>query len=203
MGFYAKYILPVCLDKACGVGPVTKQRAKIIPLAKGRVLEVGIGSGLNLPHYNPAQVERVIGVDPDDHIWTRSQRRRNTADFPVERIGLSGENIPMESDSVDTVVITYSLCTIPDPVQALREMRRILKSDGEILFCEHGRAPDHNIAKWQKRIDPFWSKLAGGCQSGRDIPSLITQAGLKTIELDQLYIPGPRVLSYNYWGRAQ
>lgn len=203
MGFYAKYILPVCLDKACGVGPVTKQRAKIIPLAKGRVLEVGIGSGLNLPHYNPAQVERVIGVDPDDHIWTRSQRRRNTADFPVERIGLSGENIPMESDSVDTVVVTYSLCTIPDPVQALREMRRILKSDGEILFCEHGRAPDHNIAKWQKRIDPFWSKLAGGCQSGRDIPSLITQAGLKTIELDQLYIPGPRVLSYNYWGRAQ
>ena len=203
MGFYAKYILPVCLDKACGVGPVKKQRAKIIPLAKGRVLEVGIGSGLNLPHYNPAQVERVIGVDPDDHIWTRSQRRRNTADFPVERIGLSGENIPMESDSVDTVVITYSLCTIPDPVQALREMRRILKSDGEILFCEHGRAPDHNIAKWQKRIDPFWSKLAGGCQSGRDIPSLITQAGLKTIELDQFYIPGPRVLSYNYWGRAQ
>ena len=203
MGFYAKYILPVCLDKACGVGPVTKQRAKIIPLAKGRVLEVGIGSGLNLPHYNPAQVERVIGVDPDDHIWTRSQRRRNTADFPVERIGLSGENIPMESDSVDTLVITYSLCTIPDPVQALREMRRILKSDGEILFCEHGRAPDHNIAKWQKRIDPFWSKLAGGCQSGRDIPSLITQAGLKTIELDQFYIPGPRVLSYNYWGRAQ
>ena len=203
MVFYAKYILPVCLDKACGVGPVTKQRAKIIPLAKGRVLEVGIGSGLNLPHYNPAQVERVIGVDPDDHIWTRSQRRRNTADFPVERIGLSGENIPMESDSVDTVVVTYSLCTIPDPVKALREMRRILKSDGEILFCEHGRAPDHNIAKWQKRIDPFWSKLAGGCQSGRDIPSLITQAGLKTIELDQLYIPGPRVLSYNYWGRAQ
>ena len=203
MGFYAKYILPVCLDKACGVGPVTKQRAKIIPLAKGRVLEVGIGSGLNLPHYNPAQVERVIGVDPDDHIWTRSQRRRNTADFPVERIGLSGENIPMESDSVDTVVVTYSLCTIPDPVKALREMRRILKSDGEILFCEHGRAPDHNIAKWQKRIDPFWSKLAGGCQSGRDIPSLITQAGLKTIQLDQLYIPGPRVLSYNYWGRAQ
>ena len=203
MGFYAKYILPVCLDKACGVGPVTKQRAKIIPLAKGRVLEVGIGSGLNLPHYNPAQVERVIGVDPDDHIWTRSQRRRNTADFPVERIGLSGENIPMESDSVDTVVVTYSLCTIPDPIKALREMRRILKSDGEILFCEHGRAPDHNIAKWQKRIDPFWSKLAGGCQSGRDIPSLIAQAGLKTIELDQVYIPGPRVLSYNYWGRAQ
>lgn len=203
MGFYAKHILPVCLDKACNVGPVNKQRAKIIPLAKGRVLEIGIGSGLNLPHYNAAQVERVIGVDPDDHIWARSKTRRDVASFPIERIGLSGEDIPMKADSVDTVVVTYSLCTIPNPVRALREMRRILKPGGEILFCEHGRAPDQNIAKWQKRIDPIWSKLAGGCQSGRDIPDLFTQAGLKTIELHQLYIPGPRVLSYNYWGRAK
>ncbi len=203
MGFYAKHILPICLDKACSVGPVNKQRAKIIPLAKGRVLEIGIGSGLNLPHYNPSQVERVIGVDPDDHIWTRSKTRRDAASFPIQRIGLSGEDIPMETDSVDTVVVTYSLCTIPDPVRALREMRRILKPDGEILFCEHGRAPDQNIAKWQKRIDPIWSKLAGGCQSGRDIPDLFAQADLDIIELQQLYIPGPRVLSYNYWGRAK
>ena len=148
-------------------------------------------------------VERVIGVDPDEHIWARSQKRREAAAFPIDRIGLSGEDIPMTSESVDTVVVTYSLCTIPDPIRALREMRRILKKDGEILFCEHGRAPDQNIAKWQKRIDPIWSKLAGGCQSGRDIPRLITEAGLKTLELNQLYIPGPRVLSYNYWGRAR
>ena len=203
MGFYAKHILPFCLDKACSVGPVSKQRAKIIPLAKGRVLEIGIGSGLNLPHYDPSKVERVIGVDPDEHMWTRSKNRRDAANFPVERIGLSGEDIPMSSGSVDTVVVTYSLCTIPDPIRALREMRRILKKDGEILFCEHGRAPDANIAKWQKRIDPIWSKLAGGCQSGRDIPRLIMDAGLNTLELNQLYIPGPRVLSYNYWGRAR
>jgi len=203
VGFYAKHILPFCLDKACGIGPIEKQRVKIIPFAKGRVLEIGIGSGLNLPHYNPALIETVIGVDPDEHIWTRSQSRRDAANFPVERIGLSGEDIPMNSDSVDTVVVTYSLCTIPNPVKALREMRRILKSDGEILFCEHGRAPDSKVAKWQRRIDPIWSKLAGGCQSGRDIPSLIDQAGLKTTELNQQYIPGPKILSYNYWGRAR
>ena len=202
MGFYAKHILPRCLDIACSVGPIDKQRAKIIPFAKGRVLEIGIGSGLNLPHYDAAQVDRVIGVDPDEHIWTRSQNRREAVSFPIERLGLSGEDIPMESNSVDTVVVTYSLCTIPDPVKALTEMRRILTTDGEILFCEHGRAPNKSVAKWQSRIDPIWSKLAGGCHSGRDIPNLFAQADLKIIELNQHYIPGPKVLSYNYWGRA-
>ena len=202
MGFYAKHILPCCFDKACSIGPIDKQRAKVVPLAKGRVLEIGIGSGLNLPHYNPTHVDIVIGVDPDEHIWTRSRERREAVSFPVERIGLSGENIPMDTNSVDTVVVTYSLCTIPDPVKALIEMRRILKPGGDILFCEHGRAPETNIVKWQNRIDPIWSKLAGGCQSGRNIPSLIAQAGLKTTDIQQSYIPGPKVLSYNYWGRT-
>lgn len=203
MGFYTRHILPCCLDKACSIGPIEKQRAKIVPLAKGRVLEIGIGSGLNLPHYDPAQVTKVIGVDPDEHIWKRSQSRRAKVKFPIERIGLSGEDIPLDSGTMDTVVVTYSLCTIPDPVKALREMRRILKPDGEILFCEHGRAADANIVKWQKRIDPIWSKVAGGCHSGRDIPKLLQDAGLEARELHQQYIPGPKVLSYNYWGRAR
>lgn len=202
-GFYERHILPRCLDKACGIGPIEKQRQKVVPLAKGDVLEIGIGSGLNLPHYNPALVTSVTGVDPDAHIWERSKNRREAASFPVRRIGLSGEDIPMESDSADTVVVTYSLCTIPDPVAALKEMRRILKPSGDILFCEHGQAPDLNVSKWQNRIDPIWSKLAGGCQSGRDIPALIKQAGLTTLDLHEAYIPGPKVLSYNYWGRAQ
>lgn len=202
MGFYARHILPRCLDSACSVGPIEKQRAKIIPVAKGHVLEIGIGSGLNLPHYDAAQVSRVTGVDPDVHIWKRSENRRAAVPFSVERIGLSGEDIPMDSASVDTVVVTYSLCTIPDPVKALREMRRILKPGGEILFCEHGHAPDASVAKWQNRIDPLWSKIAGGCHSGRDIPKLIADAGLTTKELHQQYIPGPKALSYNYWGRA-
>ncbi len=174
-----------------------------MPLAKGRVLEIGIGSGLNLPYYDAAKVTSVIGVDPDEHFWARSEDRRNAVNFDVDRIGLSGEDIPMESASADTVVVTYSLCTIPDPVRALREMRRILKPGGEILFSEHGRAPDAKVEKWQTRIDPIWSKIAGGCHSGRDIPNLMSQAGLGIIELHQHYIPGPKVLSYNYWGRAR
>jgi len=202
-GFYARHILPCCLDKACSIGPIEKQRAKVIPLAKGDVLEIGIGSGLNLPHYDTANITSVTGVDPDDHIWKRSEARRAEATFPVHRIGLSGENIPLDTDSADTVVVTYTLCTIPDPVAALKEMRRILKPSGEILFTEHGLAPTSGISKWQKRIDPIWKKIAGGCHSGRDIPALFRQAGLNPVELHQGYIPGPKVLSYNYWGCAR
>jgi ubiquinone/menaquinone biosynthesis C-methylase UbiE len=202
MGFYEKYILPCCLDKACSIGPIEKQRAKVVPFATGHVIEIGIGSGLNLPHYDSTKIEKVTGVDPDEYIWKRSQKRRDAAKFPVERIGLSGEEIPMSENSVDTVVVTYSLCTIPDPVKALREMRRVLKPGGDILFCEHGKSSEPRIVKWQNRIDPIWSKLAGGCHSGRDIPDLIAQAGLETTELYQGYIPGPKILAYNYWGRA-
>lgn len=203
MGFYARHILPRCLDKACGIGPIEKQRAKIVPLARGRVVEIGIGSGLNLPHYDPARVSSITGIDPDEHIWKRSAARRAAADFPIDRIGLSGESIPLDDATADTVVVTYSLCTIPDPVSALREMRRILKPDGEILFCEHGQAPDARIARWQSRIDPIWKHIAGGCHSGRNIPALFKQADLNIETLDQMYIPGPKVLSYNYWGRAR
>lgn len=202
MGFYARHILPRCLDKACSIGPIEKQRAKIVPLAKGRVVEIGIGSGLNLPHYNADQVTSVTGIDPDEHIWKRSAARRAAASFPIERVGLSGESIPLEDATADTVVVTYSLCTIPDPVQALREMRRVLKPDGEILFCEHGQAPDASVARWQSRIDPVWKKIAGGCHSGRRIPDLIREAGLTIHTLEEMYIPGPKVLSYNYWGRT-
>lgn len=203
MGFYNKHILPRCLDKACGIGPIRKQREKIIPLAEGVVLEVGIGSGQNLPHYKADKVSKIIGVDPDDHIWKRSEKRRAACLIPIERIGLSGEDIPLESDMADSVVVTYSLCTIPDSVKALEEMKRILKPGGKILFSEHGQSPDKNVHKWQKRIDPVWKKIAGGCHSGRNIPALFHQAGLSFEELREMYIPGPKVLSYNYWGVAK
>jgi len=203
MGFYAKHILPLCLDKACGIGPISKQRQKVVPHAEGVVLEIGIGSGQNLPFYNPDKVSKIIGVDPDDHIWKRSAKRRADCPIEVERIGLSGEDIPLEKDIADTVVVTYSLCTIPDPVKALHEMSRILKPGGQILFTEHGKAPDANIHKWQNRIDPTWKKIAGGCHSGRDIPALFQKADLKFDNLEEMYIPGPRVLGYNYWGAAR
>jgi len=203
MGFYNKHILPLCLDKACGIGPITKQREKIVPLAEGVVLEIGIGSGQNLPHYNPDKVHKIIGVDPDEHIWKRSKKRRAAAPFTVERIGLSGEDIPLEKNMADSVVVTYSLCTIPDPVTALHEMIRILKPGGKILFSEHGKAPDAKVHKWQNRIDPVWKKIAGGCHSGRDIPEIFRQADLKFDDLQEMYIPGPKVLGYNYWGIAR
>ncbi len=203
MGFYERFILPCCLDMACGVKPITKQREKIVPHATGVVLEVGIGSGQNLPHYDPAKTTKIIGIDPDDHIWKRSSARREKCEIEIERIGLSGEEIPLDKDTVDTVVCTYTLCTIPDPVKALHEMRRVLKPSGKILFSEHGMAPDETVKRWQNRIDPIWKKIAGGCHSGRDIPGLFKAAGLKIHDLQQMYIPGPKALSYNYWGAAE
>lgn len=157
---------------------------------------------MNLPFYEASQVERVIGIDPDDAVWAKASDRVPACDFPVERMGLSGESLPLENQCADTVLVTYALCTIPDPVAALREMGRVLKPGGEILFTEHGKAPDPNVARWQRRIDPVWKRIAGGCHSGRDIPALFDQAGLRLARLDEMYVPGPKVLSYNYWGAA-
>ena len=203
MGFYNRHILPRCLDMACGMAPIAKQRQKIIPLAKGKVVEVGMGSCLNLPFYDANQVREVIGIEPDAYIWKRGAALRQASPISVEQIGLSGENVPLDTDIADTVVVTYALCTIPDPIKALNEMRRILKPGGDILFCEHGQAPDEKIAKWQTRIDPIWKRLAGGCHSGRDIPKLFERAGLTIQNMETMYIPGPKVLGFNYWGSAQ
>lgn len=202
MGFYQKHVLPCLLDCACAGKPFQKQREKVVPLAYGDVVEIGIGSGHNLPFYDQNKVTKLIGIDPDEDIWKRSEKKRAQFHKPLERLGLSGENIPLPDSSADSVVVTYSLCTIPDPVMALKEMRRILKPEGQLLFTEHGKAPDAKIEKWQHRIDPFWSKIAGGCYSGRDIPALLTQSGFTLHDLQQRYIPGPKVLAYNYWGRA-
>lgn len=202
MGFYQSIVLPKCLDLACGTKPIRKQREKVVPRAHGTVVEIGIGSGLNLPFYDASRIEKVIGVDPDDAIWEKAKPRVAACDFPVERLGLSGEKIPLQDKSADSVLVTYALCTIPDPVAALREMGRILKPGGDIIFTEHGRAPDMSVARWQARIDPIWKRIAGGCHSGRDIPNLFTAAGLQITELDEMYVPGPKVLSYNYWGTA-
>ncbi len=202
MGLYNRYILPCCIDMSCGAKAVTKLRQKVVPLANGVVVEIGIGSGQNLPHYNPNKVSKIIGVDPNEYIWKRSAKRRAASPIDIVRIGLSGEDIPLGNSSVDTVVCTYTLCSIPDPVKALLEMRRILKPGGKVLFSEHGMAPDVDVAKWQSRVDPIWKKIAGGCHTGRDILELFRQADLKIDALNEKYIPGPKVFSYNYWGAA-
>ncbi len=203
MGFYENQVLPRIINCACGTKPIRKQREKVVPRARGTVLEIGVGTGLNLPYYNPAKVDRLIGLDPSEKSWELAGRRAASVDFDVEFIGLPGEEIPLETDSVDTVMVTFSLCTIPDPIAALKGMARVLKPDGQLVFCEHGMAPDSSVARWQDRINPLWRKMMGGCHLNRDIPHLLREGGFAVTDLDQDYLPGtPRFAGYNYWGGA-
>lgn len=204
MGFYDGYVLPRFINCACGSKPIMKQRQKVVPLASGTVLEIGIGTGLNLPHYDASRVDRLIGLDPSVASWALAGARAEHLGFDVEFIGLPSEQIPLDDASVDTVVVTFSLCTIPDPVTALEGMARVLRPEGSLIFCEHGRAPDANVQKWQDRINPIWRRLAGGCHLNRDIPALLSSGGFEVSALEAGYLPGtPRIAGYNYWGSAR
>jgi ubiquinone/menaquinone biosynthesis C-methylase UbiE len=202
MGFYDRHILPHVINLACGVKPIRYQRQKVVPQAEGRVLEVGIGSGLNLPFYDVAKVEKLWGLEPAPEIRRMAEKAAAGAPFPVEFIDLPGETIPLDDDSVDTVVITYTLCTIADAVRALHEMRRVLKPGGQLLFAEHGRAPDAAVQRWQDRLTPIWKRIGGGCHLNRDIPGLLEQGGFAVGRLETMYLPGPRPMTFNYWGAA-
>jgi|TARA_B110000503_G_scaffold12013_3_gene16231 ubiquinone/menaquinone biosynthesis C-methylase UbiE len=203
MSLYDKYVLPRFINCACGTKPIMKQREKVVPLAKGTVLEIGIGTGLNLPFYDASRVARVIGLDPSEESWELAGERAAHLDFEVEFIGLPGEEIPLEDASVDTVLVTFALCTIPDPITALKGMARVLRPGGSLIFCEHGKAPDSNVCKWQDRINPFWKRCAGGCNLNRDIPELLEAGGFAVSELHTGYLPGtPKFAGYNYWGSA-
>ena len=203
MGFYDKYLLPRLVHLTCGLNPAMKQRQKVVPLAVGDVLEIGIGSGLNIPYYDRDRVRLLWGLDPSPELW--SIARRNAAEFHLEAeyIESGAESIPLENDTADTVVMTYTLCTIPDPRRALDEIRRVLKPNGKLLFCEHGRAPDMDVERWQNRLNPLWSKLAGGCNLNRPIPDLLEQAGFRSADLQTMYIPGWKPACFNYWGSAE
>ncbi|MDP4917929.1 MAG: class I SAM-dependent methyltransferase [Haliea sp.] len=204
MGFYERRVLPHIINCACGSKPIMRQREKVVPFARGEVLEIGIGTGLNLPYYDSAKVTRLIGLDPSEKSWELAGERAAALPFDVEFLGLPGEAIPLADNSVDTVVVTFALCTIPDPVAALRGMARVLRPDGELLFCEHGRAPDAGVQRWQDRINGFWASVAGGCNINRDIPALLAAGGFQVSDLQTLYLPGtPRIAGYNYWGRAR
>jgi SAM-dependent methyltransferase len=200
--WYERHVLPYLLDLACNVQPVQQQRQRIVPQARGRVLELGIGSGLNLAHYDRLAVTEIVGVDPATEVQRSLARRIAAAGLPVELIALSAEKISQPDASFDTVVMTYTLCSIPDPAAALAEVRRLLKPSGRLLFCEHGSAPDARVRRWQSRIDPWWQRIAGGCHLGRDIPALLSRAGLTPYDLQLGYIKGPRPFTYNYWGSA-
>jgi ubiquinone/menaquinone biosynthesis C-methylase UbiE len=201
MGFYDKYILPSVLNCACGSKPVRYQREKIVPHAEGVVLEIGIGSGLNLPYYCRDRVTQIIGLDPSPELNAMAEKTAAELGLSVEFILASAESIDLPDDHVDTVLVTYTLCTISDAVRAAKEMRRVLKPEGKILFCEHGLAPDESVAKWQDRIDPLWGRIAGGCHLNRDIPKLIRSAGLSIETMDEMYLPStPKFAGYNFWG---
>ena len=181
-----------------------KQREKVVPLATGTVLEIGIGTGLNLPYYDASKVQRVIGLDPSEASWDLAGERARHLDIELEFIGLPGEEIPLAQASVDSVLVTFSLCTIPDPVTALQGMARVLRPGGSLVFCEHGRAPDSTVEKWQNRINPLWRRIAGGCHLNRDIPQLLQQGGFVVSEMETGYLPGtPKIAGYNFWGSAR
>jgi ubiquinone/menaquinone biosynthesis C-methylase UbiE len=202
MGLYSHYVLPRLLDFAMRDRPIMRQRAKVVPLAHGRVLEIGIGSGLNLSFYDKSKVDKVLGLDPSPELNVWARQRAADAGIDVDWLALSSERIPLPGDSVDSIVITYTMCTIPDVHAALLEMRRVLRPGASMYFSEHGVAPDASVRKWQDRLNPLWGRIAGGCNINRNVPKLLEDAGLHLDEIETMYLPGPRPLTYNYWGRA-
>jgi len=203
MGIYNKFLLPHIIHFTCGLKPNMRQREKVIPLAQGRVLEIGVGSGLNFPYYNPNKVSKVYGLDPSLEIRLKAEKAARDLPFEVEFIGLPGEEIPLENKSIDTLVMTYTLCSIPDYLTALQQMLRVLKPGGHLVFCEHGLAPDLPVQKWQHRLTPVWKRLGGGCHLDRNIPELLQQGGFNKLEMETMYIPGWRPASFNFWGVAR
>lgn len=202
MGLYTRFILPKVVDFTCGMKPSMRQRAKVVPFALGSVLEVGFGSGLNLPFYDKTKVQHVWALDPSREMWALAEERVRGAGFPVEFLNAPAEEIPLPDRSADTVLVTFTLCTLPDVRCALREMARVLKPGGELVFCEHGLAPDENVRRWQNRLNPIWKALGGGCNLNRPIPSLLEQGGFRLRAMSSMYIPGWRPASFNYWGRG-
>ena len=200
MNFYQKYIVPRITNFLCGHKTFTRQRQKVVPLAKGRVLEIGFGTGLNLGFYDPEKVDHVWGLDPSAAMWQMANPA--AVPFDVEFIQASAARIPLDSGSADTILVTYTLCSVPNAIEALKDMRRVLKPGGEFIFCEHGAAPDANVRKWQDRLNPVWSKLAGGCNLNLSIPTLVEQGGFKIQAMDTKFLPIWKPAAFNYWGTA-
>jgi ubiquinone/menaquinone biosynthesis C-methylase UbiE len=202
MGIYDKYLLPKLVHFTCGQVPTMRQREKVVPLAVGRVLEIGIGSGLNIPFYDAQRVEHLWGLDPSSEMWSIAQENAAEHHLDAEFIQSGAESIPLENNSADTVLMTFTMCTIPDIHRALDEVRRVLKPGGKLIFCEHGTAPDENIRRWQNRLNPVWKKLAGGCNLNRSIPVILEQSGFKSADMRTMYLPGWKPATFNYWGTA-
>jgi|SRR5437667_1640699 len=203
MSFYAKHILPHLIDLTMRNKETKRLRTEWVPNARGDVLEIGIGSGLNLPFYSH-DVHHVYGVDPSLELLRMAHKRAMGLSVRVDFLSQSAEKpLPLTDESIDTVVMTWTLCSIPQPSRALREMRRVLKADGRLLFIEHGHSSDSRVVTWQDRLTPFWKRIAGGCHLNRKIDDLITEAGFRITDLRTFYFPGPRPMTYTYQGMAQ
>jgi ubiquinone/menaquinone biosynthesis C-methylase UbiE len=202
VNLYDRFVLPRVVHFACSRHPNMRQRAKVVPAASGLVLEIGFGSGLNLPFYDRSLVQRLWALEPTEEMWSLAREAARRAPYPVEFLRAPAEEIPLATATVDTVVVTYTLCTIPDAAKALAQVVRVLRPDGCLLFCEHGLAPDEAIRKWQRRMNPLWKKVSGGCHLDRDVPALLRDGGFRLVESETMYIPGWKPASFNYWGRA-
>ncbi|MBL4584889.1 MAG: class I SAM-dependent methyltransferase [Pseudomonadales bacterium] len=203
MSFYEEKILPHLINCACSTEQTGKLRARMLADAEGEVLEVGMGPGINLQYYNPSKVTKVWGLEPSEGMRKKAQENLANSPVEVEWLSLPGEQIPLDDNSVDTVVLTFTFCTIPDWETAMKQMHRVLKPGGKLIFCEHGQAPDLEVQKWQNRINPIWKKLFGGCNLNRPVISSIKSSGFNIDWDDCDYIEGsPRFVSYMSLGSA-
>ena len=202
MGWWTEQVVPRVVDRSCAVPPLQAERAALCAGLAGEVVEIGFGSGLNVPHY-PAAVTRVAAVEPSDVAWRLAQGRLRDSPVPVERAGLDGQVLPFPDASFDAALTTFTLCTVPDGAAALRELRRVLRPGGELRFLEHGRSPDDGVRRWQRRLTPVQRRVAGGCRLDVPVDELVRAAGLEVRELATRYAPGaPRPFAHLYVGVA-
>ncbi len=202
MGLYRKRILPWLTHLAMRQGRLVRYRSRVVPAATGRVLEVGIGSGLNLPFYGEG-VTRIIGIDPSPKLLDMARAGAPGIRMALELVQGSAEAIPLEDRSIDTVVSTWTLCSVPEVHHALGELRRVLKPGGRLLFVEHGRAPDAHVRWWQDHLTPAWERLSGGCHLNRAVDELIRSAGFRFERIETGYMPGPKAMTFMYEGSAR
>ena len=202
--FYERHVLPHLIGCACGARPIRRQRAKVVPGASGRVLELGIGGGLNLEFYDPEKVASVTGVDPSEGLRAKARAAPRAAGLKVEILDGQAERLPFDAASFDTIVCTFTLCSVGSPTSALSEARRVLKPSGQFLFSEHGLAPDEAVQRWQRRIEPVWKHIAGGCHLTRPVAASIERAGFAIETVETMYLPGaPRAMGWSEWGCAR
>lgn len=206
MGLWDKFIVPPLISCACATKPIMKQREKVVPLATGRVLELGCGSGTNFQFYDASKIERLYALEPSPEMMKRARSEASELGWSerIEFLETGAENVPLEDGSIDTVVITFVLCTIPDWASALSEVRRVLKPGGKVLFSEHGLSPDQGVAQWQRRVERIWKPLAGGCHLTRDATAMLRDSGFVMDDVHTMYLPStPKIAGFVSWGQAR